>query len=162
MGGFLLSEDGRPTQILAGESARDQESRIIWNIQNGRIDPPRLTEEDIKDRSKGDAISKTFIILQTTWFIVQCIARWSQRLPVTELEVVTLGFALLNGITYGLWWNKPQNVGRPVLLEIKKQRRASIEVPVKPSNTSTNNLGAKDPKNLDEDAETLDTGCERT
>ncbi|KAF8193348.1 hypothetical protein BJ912DRAFT_1141829 [Pholiota molesta] len=161
MGGFLLSEDGRPTQILAGESARDQESRIIWNIQNGRIDPPRLTEEDIKDRSKGDAISKTFIILQTTWFIVQCIARWSQRLPVTELEVVTLGFALLNGITYGLWWNKPQNVGRPVLLEIKKLRKASLEVPIKPSNT-TNDLGAKDPKNLDEDAETSDTGCERT
>ncbi|KAF8173471.1 hypothetical protein BJ912DRAFT_1147789 [Pholiota molesta] len=111
MGGFMLCESGRPIQTLP---------RVI--------DPPRITEEDIQDRSKGDAISKTLIVLQTTWFVVQCVARWSQRLPVTELEVVTLGFAMLNGITYGLWWDKPQNVGRPVFFERKKTREeTSVE-----------------------------------
>ncbi|KAF8188000.1 hypothetical protein BJ912DRAFT_851333 [Pholiota molesta] len=122
MGGFMLCKSGRPIQTLIdGQWEKDKmKTRLIWNIEQEVIDPPRLTEEDIQDRSKGDAISKTFIVLQTTWFVVQCIARWSQRLPVTELEVVTLGFAMLNGITYGLWWDKPQNVGRPVFLEIKK------------------------------------------
>lgn len=120
MGGFMLCESGRPIQTLGDSVWGDEDTNIIWNIQNGIIDEPKISIEDIQDRSKGDAISKTLIILQTTWFIVQCVARWSTQLPVTELEVVTLGFAMLNGITYWLWWNKPQNVGRPVYLEIKK------------------------------------------
>ncbi|KAF8173475.1 hypothetical protein BJ912DRAFT_822147, partial [Pholiota molesta] len=120
MGGFMLCESGRPVQTLLDHNWRHKdETTLTWNIQQKVIDPPRITEEDIKDRSKGDAISKTFIVLQTTWFVVQCIARWSQRLPLTELEVVTLGFAMLNGITYIAWWDKPQNVGRPVFLESK-------------------------------------------
>ncbi|KAF8173461.1 hypothetical protein BJ912DRAFT_1046875 [Pholiota molesta] len=125
MGGFMLCESGRPIQTLIDGRVSiyertKNEARLLWNIQQKVIDPPRITEEDIQDRSKGDAISKTLIILQTTWFVAQCIARWAQRLSVTELEVVTLGFAMLNGITYGLWWDKPQNVGRPVFLESKK------------------------------------------
>lgn len=116
----MLCDDGRPTQVLTIWNTSD-DVNLIWNIQKGMIGPPIIPEEDIQDRSKGDAISKTLIILQTSWFIVQCLARWSTRLPVTELEVVTLGFALLNGITYGLWWNKPQNIGRPVYLSKKPQ-----------------------------------------
>jgi hypothetical protein len=124
MGGFMLCESGRPIQTLRDRTWLDEDNTsLIWNIQQEVIDPPRITEEDIQDRSKGDAISKTLIVLQTTWFVVQCVARWSQRLPVTELEVVTLGFAILNGITYIAWWDKPQNVGRPVFLESKKPRR---------------------------------------
>ncbi|KAF9474069.1 hypothetical protein BDN70DRAFT_816329, partial [Pholiota conissans] len=122
MGGFMLSDNGRPVHILLIDGSwrrlgTPKENQLIYIIQVGIICPPRVTEEDIQDRSKGDIISKTIIILQTTWFIVQCIARWSQHLPLTELEIVTLGFAMLNGITYALWWNKPQNVGRPVFLE---------------------------------------------
>ncbi|KAF8188086.1 hypothetical protein BJ912DRAFT_851352, partial [Pholiota molesta] len=119
MGGFILCKNGRPVQSLTTGFWNAEEARLDWNIENGTIDPPQITEEEIKDRSKGDAISKTFVILQTTWFVAQCVARWSQHLLVTELEVVTLGFALLNGITYALWWNKPQNVGQPVRLEAK-------------------------------------------
>ncbi|KAF8169801.1 hypothetical protein BJ912DRAFT_998707 [Pholiota molesta] len=129
MGGFVLCEDGRPIQTLidAGGRRRDRpgsedSTTLIWNIDNGMIDPPRISAEDINDRSKGDAISKAFVILQTSWFIAQCVARWATRLPVTELEVATLAFATLNGITYGLWWDKPQNVGRPVFLECKQPR----------------------------------------
>jgi hypothetical protein len=130
MGGFMLCEGGRPVQTLISSRSWDArvdgtpkvEIELLWNIRQGIIDPPIITKEAIKDRGKGDAISKTLIVLQTTWFVVQCIARWSQRLPVTELEIVTLGFAMFNGITYGLWWDKPQHVGQPVFLESKKSR----------------------------------------
>ncbi len=61
-------------------------------ILAGLIDPPNITEAEIKDHSKGDIISKTVVILQTTWFIAQCIARWTTKLSVTELEIITLGF----------------------------------------------------------------------
>ncbi|KAF9472928.1 hypothetical protein BDN70DRAFT_925431, partial [Pholiota conissans] len=131
MGGFMLSEDGKPIHILIDGSRPEtpNELRLIHNIKEGIINPPRITEEDIQDRSKGDIISKTIIILQTTWFIVQCITRWSHRLPLIELEIVTLGFAMLNVITYALWWNKPQNVGRPVFLERERLIPTSGEIP---------------------------------
>ncbi|KAF9473981.1 hypothetical protein BDN70DRAFT_885346 [Pholiota conissans] len=141
MGGFMLSEDGRPIHILidGSQPTMPQKLHLLHNIKEGIISPPRITEEDIQDRSKGDIISKTLIILQTTWFIVQCIARWSQQLPVTELEIVTLGFAMLNGITYAFWWNKPQNVGRPVFLERENLICTPSKIPeaIDQSTTST-------------------------
>ncbi|EPQ51360.1 hypothetical protein GLOTRDRAFT_49218 [Gloeophyllum trabeum ATCC 11539] len=75
---------------------------------------PDITEREIQDKSKGDWISKGLAILQTTWFILQCITRKAQGLPVTQLELATCAFAVLNAFTYGLWWNKPQSVDCPV------------------------------------------------
>ncbi|KAF9473626.1 hypothetical protein BDN70DRAFT_964179 [Pholiota conissans] len=121
MGGFMLSDHGKPIHTLFDGSRQEipEDKRLIYNIQRQLVEPPQVTAEDIGDRSKGNAISKTVIILQTTWFVGQCIARWSQNLAVTQLEVITLGFSMLNGITYLLWWQKPQDVGRPVFLERK-------------------------------------------
>ncbi|KAJ3566104.1 hypothetical protein NP233_g7218 [Leucocoprinus birnbaumii] len=72
--------------------------------------PAYISEDEINDKSKGDFFTKLVVVIQTTWFIVQCVARWVQRLHVTELEIITLAFATLNIITYILWWNKPQNM----------------------------------------------------
>src|SRR5258708_7414077 len=74
----------------------------------------KISEEDIKDRSKGDILSKLIAILQTTWFILQCIARGQQRLTLTELELVTLALASLNAVTYVFWWHKPLGVQVPI------------------------------------------------
>ncbi|KAJ2929677.1 hypothetical protein H1R20_g7406, partial [Candolleomyces eurysporus] len=77
-----------------------------------------ITEEEIRDRSKGDELAKAFVIVQTTWFVVQCIARGVQRLTVTELEIVTLAYAALNGAMYFFWWDKPLDVQCPVVIPI--------------------------------------------
>src|SRR5260221_8668713 len=74
----------------------------------------KISEEDIKDRSKSDILSKLIAISQTTWFILQCIARGQQRLTLTELELVTLALASLNAITYVFWWHKPLGVQVPI------------------------------------------------
>ncbi|KAF9478658.1 hypothetical protein BDN70DRAFT_835642 [Pholiota conissans] len=113
MGGFLLYDEGTPIQVLTY-------SRLKQCIVDGTIDPPDITEDEIQDRSKGDFIGKGLLVLQTTWFILQCIARWVQKLPLSELEVVTLGYALLNGITYTLWWHKPQDAGKAFRVIKKK------------------------------------------
>lgn len=126
MGGFVLSTNGRPVQAIGCDNngfIKDLPTLIVEN----HINAPTTTEAELHDRSKGDFISKTVIVLQTTWFIAQCIARWSIHLPVTQLEVVTLGFAVLNGITYALWWDKPQTVGVHIYLEWKSE---SIETDV--------------------------------
>src|SRR5258708_23428861 len=74
----------------------------------------KISEGDIKDRSKGDILSKLIAILQTTWFILQCIARGQQNLTLTELELVTLALASLNAVTYVFWWHKPLAVQLPI------------------------------------------------
>ena len=83
-------------------------------VATSTITFPAITAEEIRDKSKGDLLSKVIAILQTTWFIVQCAARPSQGLAVTELELATLALASLNVVTYFLWWDKPLDVKEPV------------------------------------------------
>jgi len=92
----------------------------------GNGDFPRISKAEIEDKSKGDAISKGLVILQTSWFVTQCIARGTQGLPITELELATVAFAALNFAIYLLWWEKPQNVQRGV--RVYKKRRAEEAV----------------------------------
>ncbi|SJL08989.1 uncharacterized protein ARMOST_12365 [Armillaria ostoyae] len=87
-------------------------------------DVPRLLESlakvravDIKDKSKGDALSKMILILQLSWFVVQCCARVILKLPITLLEISTLAFAVQSVISYIAWWEKPVNVQYQMRLE---------------------------------------------
>jgi len=103
MGGFTLHKGGKPVRVL---EARELEKLSAA----GKIEWPTITEEEIADRSKGDYLSKTIVLFQTTWFIGQCIARGAYGLALTELEVVTLAFATLTGVIYYFWWDKPLDV----------------------------------------------------
>ena len=89
-------------------------------VREGYIEFPDITQREIRDRSKGDVLSKSLVILQTGWFVVQCMARGVEHLPITELELVTVAFATLNFVTYLFWWNKPLNVERPFRVLLKK------------------------------------------
>jgi hypothetical protein len=73
-----------------------------------------IQEKDIVDKSKRDALSKGIALAQGIWFTAQCAARVAQRLPVTELEVATLAFAVVNVFIWILWWGKPLDVQRPI------------------------------------------------
>lgn len=86
---------------------------LLRFVREGSVDVPVIIEADIKDRSKGDALSKGIAILQLAWFVLQLVARYAQNLPITLLEIDTLAVAALTCITYGFWWKKPKDVGRP-------------------------------------------------
>ncbi|KAH9952718.1 hypothetical protein BC827DRAFT_1148303 [Russula dissimulans] len=103
MGGFMEYEGNRPVQVLFPRELRS------YSL-TGNGDFPRLSKIEIQDKSKGDFISKGVVILQTSWFVMQCIARGVQGLPITELELATIAFAGLNFVLYLLWWDKPLNV----------------------------------------------------
>ena len=114
MGGFTLHAQGRPLRVLEW---RDLEALA----RAGWIDWPDITEEEIKDKSKGDFLSKGIVILQTTWFIVQFFARAASKLTITELEVVTLAFSTIIGVIYFLWWDKPLDVRCSVPVHLVEQ-----------------------------------------
>ena len=79
-----------------------------------KIDFPNVTMEEIEDRSKADGFSKMIALGQTLWFVAQCIARRAQHLDLTPVELLTLSLAVLNGVMYFLWWNKPLDVRCPI------------------------------------------------
>ncbi|KAJ7130466.1 hypothetical protein C8R44DRAFT_872266 [Mycena epipterygia] len=72
--------------------------------------------EDISDKSKGNTFTKGIALLQGVWFVTQCLARMHQHLPVTQLEVATLAFAIINVLIWVLWWAKPLDVHHPILV----------------------------------------------
>ena len=92
-------------------------------IKDSKFEFPETTEADIENWSKGDVLFKLIAILQTSWFIIQCVARGKQQLALTELELVTLALASLNAVTFAIWWHKPLGVQEPVKIYLKTEAR---------------------------------------
>ena len=95
-------------------------------LKEEKIEFPTVTVEEIEDRSKADGFSKTIALGQTLWFVAQCISRRAQHLDLTLVELLTLSLAVLNGLMYFLWWNKPRDVRCPVRVYLRV-----LEVPNK-------------------------------
>ena len=137
MGGFRLVEPvernsaslgattGNGPAPLSGNKPEGRESILTLETLRELVKDPefdiRITEDEIADRSKGDALSKALFILQLTWFIAQCIARHVQGLSLTQLELTTLAMASLNGITFILWWDKPLGVQTVVRVYLERK-----------------------------------------
>ncbi|KAF8154285.1 hypothetical protein B0H34DRAFT_721266 [Crassisporium funariophilum] len=119
MGGFMLHENGcepRPLDMRELEHL-ERENKVDW---------PSISEEEIEDKSKGDFLSKGIVVAQVFWFMVQCIGRGASGLVVTELEIMTLAFAAMNGVMYSLWWNKPLDVRCAVAIHMKSPTVAPV------------------------------------
>ncbi|KAJ7910812.1 hypothetical protein B0H13DRAFT_2272304 [Mycena leptocephala] len=125
MGGFV-SSTGYP--IVTKKQLADPElgAEFLAGIKN-------VDAEDIMDKSKGDALSKGLAIAQGLWFTTQCLARVHQHLAVTELEVATLAFAMVNVFIWLLWWNKPLDVQRQIVVGPAK---LPDPLPIKPIHAS--------------------------
>ena len=119
MGGFHLfkrsSEENSGTQAISQENDDPLHPLLASDLTHDDVYSFAMqTEAEIKDKGKSDWLAKSLVLLQTSWFIMQCIARGIKHLPVTHLEIVTLAYAAMNFVIYVFWWNKPLNVNRPV------------------------------------------------
>ena len=129
---FISQEDDIPIHPLAaGDLYRDGDGTIRPDKNTIRSDVDFSsftvpTEAEIKDKGKSDWLAKSLVLLQTSWFAMQCIARAIKHLPVTHLEIVTLAYAAMNFVIYIFWWNKPLNVDRPV----RVFRKSDVEEPI--------------------------------
>jgi len=92
---------------------------LMQHYKDGKINLSDVTETSINDHSKADGLAKGLALLQTSWFIIQCIARFANpALVLTELELVTAALAVLSLVMYFLWWNKPFNAEVPILINV--------------------------------------------
>ena len=71
---------------------------------------PKITEEDIRDKSKTDFFTKGIAVLQISELILSLIARATRHLAISQLEIITVAFAVCAVVTYCFSWNKPQDV----------------------------------------------------
>lgn len=65
------------------------------------LPPPR---EVVEDKSKHNFFEKGLVLLQVSWFAVQCIARWVYGLPVSLLELHTLVHVVSAMFMYVFWF----------------------------------------------------------
>ncbi len=75
-----------------------------------------ITKHDIDDKSKADGLTKAFALVQCSWLLIQLIARAVQGLAITELELSTGAFVLCAFIMYLLWWEKPFDMERRIVV----------------------------------------------
>jgi len=103
MGGFTLHERGKPVRILEDKDLEELSAA-------GKIEWPKISKEEIIDRSKGDYLSKAIVLFQVIWFIVQWFTRVSNNLDIALLEQSTVSYAAVTVVVYLLWWEKPLDV----------------------------------------------------
>lgn len=123
MGGFRIpiqdiADDWPSLVVLKGESFLKMLEGQCYIL--GQSDQPLgkvlPTEADILDRSKSDRFAKSITILQVSYFCISCFVRLGRHLPITLLELGTLGFAACSMVSYAVLFHKPRAVNSTVIL----------------------------------------------
>lgn len=111
MGGFAVED-------LDGKRYRLSATKLMDGFNDGSIPLPTITKEEIADKSKADWVVKTLVSVQVLWFLLQLLGRAVQNLPVTTLELFTLAIISCAIVTYSLWWMKPLDIFKPVVIKL--------------------------------------------
>ncbi|CAG9983117.1 unnamed protein product [Clonostachys byssicola] len=104
------------TPLAAEEPSKSQEpstptessSQHDLSVGSG-IEAP-ISETQIERMIKQDAFLKVIAFLQISWIILSTSCRRYLRISTSQLEILTLAFAVCAVLTYLIRWNKPQNV----------------------------------------------------
>ncbi|KAF7974339.1 hypothetical protein HWV62_12398 [Athelia sp. TMB] len=119
MGGYYFYSNKGPRHPLSPKA-------VVELVRRGHLVAP--TSDELANQSKGDALSKGVAILQTLWFVMQCIARRIEHLPVTSLEVMTLAYTVITVAMYVVWWDKPLNVSCAVRVPEERIEEEKLDV----------------------------------
>ncbi|KUI73049.1 hypothetical protein VM1G_08193 [Cytospora mali] len=117
MGGFYYKYKGQrrfPLTALQLATISDFES-------------PTISEEEIVDKSKRDWFAKTVAALGFLQLALSLIVRTSQGLAFSQLETITLGFAVCGAAIYLTYLYKPQKVETAIPLERSKSRAVPLQ-----------------------------------
>ena len=82
---------------------------------------PKISEEYIGDKSKTDFFTKGIAVLQISELIMSLIARATRHLAISQLEIITVAFAVCAVVTYCFSWNKPQDVKTETTILIRRR-----------------------------------------
>lgn len=89
---------------------------------------PTISEDYLRDRDKGDILTTVIALGQIGWFIIQLIVRLSQQDSTSQLEVMTLSFAINAAITYSLLWGRPKDITYSITLTASRYPQSPDEI----------------------------------
>lgn len=69
-----------------------------------------LQRAALQDPSKASGLAKLIVCIQALWFCSQCIARLSQNLALSLIELNTFAHCVSALCIYNFWWHKPYDV----------------------------------------------------
>lgn len=112
MGGFMLESPGFPPFPVDSE-------QLAYLIEKEYLPYPNIDEGAIGDRNKADGFARLVTSVQITWFFIQCVLRWQQRLTLSTLEITTFAtiLATLNSLFF--WYHKPLDVETPIFIRME-------------------------------------------
>ncbi|KAK8851126.1 hypothetical protein PGQ11_013605 [Apiospora arundinis] len=82
----------------------------IYDDRDHDFDKPEMTLQYIEDISKTNAFVKVIAGLQLLQLVLSLVIRTAQGMAFSQLETLTVGFAVCGFFTYLLYWYKPQGV----------------------------------------------------
>ncbi|KAK2593843.1 hypothetical protein QQS21_008458 [Conoideocrella luteorostrata] len=131
MGGFRLkpaaTDEENLVSVLLPGSNTDQCMQLVLNasqfsilLKDGAItELPRLSIADINAKSKSDAFAKLVAFVEILWLVISVVARSVRKYSTSQLEILTLAFAVCSLLSYAFSWHKPQNVGTAFVLDAR-------------------------------------------
>ncbi|KAH8807010.1 hypothetical protein DL96DRAFT_588449 [Flagelloscypha sp. PMI_526] len=116
---FVLSMNGFALVRQDGTFEPNPSSKRLKSLIEDKIlkneDLP--TADEVMETSRASHVTKVLAVVQILWVIIQCIARSSQRLSVTLLELLTCGYIVCGVLSYLFWLHKPYRMdSRPIII----------------------------------------------
>jgi hypothetical protein len=130
MGGVKLKFEDCTETLGYSDDEESSRVRALINLQRALklniLGMKSIPAADVEKRAKSDYIIKGLVCLQASWLVVQVIGRAVASLPITTLEVVTVGYVVCALITYGCWWHKPQDAEVQIVINCKRLTKESF------------------------------------
>jgi len=82
---------------------------------------PDITEDEITDRSRADILVQLLALLQVTWMATQLLVRAILHKPSSQLELMTLSFAICAFAIYLILIKHPKAIRAPVYIDIQER-----------------------------------------
>lgn len=77
----------------------------------------------LQDPSKASGLAKFITCTQAFWFCSQCIARLSEDMAISLLELNTFAHCISALLIYFFWWHKPYDVATHVYIDMELAQR---------------------------------------
>ncbi|KAI0544249.1 hypothetical protein F4679DRAFT_565635 [Xylaria curta] len=111
MGGLLLQPEGGTTFVV-------NNIQLAYLVEKGYMECPKISAEEIWDKSKANFLSKSLAFLQVSWFLFQLLGRTIVQLPITALELLTSSIVLFTLGNLGCWFYKPNDIQKGITLHM--------------------------------------------
>ena len=112
MGGFYFETQGNNTKDFIPGNPKLTITPAALRFMAATKPPllPEIDEEVILDYSKADRVTKLLVLIQACYMAVQSISRVVKHLPISQLEINTIGHVICAFAIFFFWFDKPKDV----------------------------------------------------